>query len=71
VAGFNALMSESHLSEQHLNHVACSYQPSCQLGDVSRERLGRRGEKEGLNKETAEELRQEEMRINLKLYSER
>ena len=32
VAGFNAVMSESRLGGEHLNCVACSYQPSCQQG---------------------------------------
>lgn len=69
VAGFNAVMAESHLGVEHLNCIACSYRPSCQLGDVSRERLGKRRQKERFSKEIAEQLRLEGMRINLKLYS--
>lgn len=70
MAGFNAVMSESYLGEEHLNRVACSYQPACQQGNVSRERLGKRGEKGEFNKETLEELRLEDTRINLKPYPE-
>lgn len=69
MAGFNAVMSELHLGVEHLNCIACSYRPSRQLGDVSRERLGKRRQKERFSKEIAEQLRLEGMRINLKLYS--